>query len=146
MKLNGVAFGIEINTGTVAAPVYKKLASETSCSINVAYAEIDVTDKTSGDFGDFLSGLGNGDCSFEAFYNTTTGANEFGYDELFAMAGPNKPDVLVRIRVEQGVTDKTISFPAVITKLDITAQVNEGVKVSGGFKLKAKPVIGTATA
>jgi hypothetical protein len=143
-KLNGVALVIEILHGT-GTPVYKQIANQTTVKLGITFDEIDVTDKTSGDFGDFISGLGKGDCPFEGFYNDAPDTNMLSFEDLLLLAGPNK-SVSVRLRLEQGVSDKGITFPAIISSLDLDAGVNAGMKVTGTFKLKAKPVIATITA
>lgn len=143
-KLNGLAFIIEIEHGT-PTPSWKPIANQTTCKLGISYDEIDVTDKTSGDFGDFISGLGKGDCPFEAWYNDAPTTGTLSFEDLLTLAGPNK-SVNVRLRLEQGVSDKGMTFPAIISNLDLDAGVNAGMKVTGTFKLKAKPVIATISA
>lgn len=141
-KLNGFAAVVEIETGSPAS--YKPLANQTTLKLSESFDDIDVTDKTSGTYGDFLSGLGKGDLSFEFFYNTAPANGTLGYKELRPLAGPNKAPINVRIRVEEGATDTGITFQAILSSVDLDATNNQGMKVSGSFKLRTEPVIGTA--
>ena len=66
-KVKGKDIYIEVNTGTVGAPVWTKVGGQKSCTIDRGTAAIDVSDKDSNEWEESLAGYKNWSIPFDAF-------------------------------------------------------------------------------
>lgn len=65
-KVKGLAIWINVNTGTVAVPVWTKAGGQSNATFDRGVTTMDVTDKDSTDE-EHLIGIGNWGVSFDAF-------------------------------------------------------------------------------
>jgi len=68
MAVNGTQMLLLVNVGTAAVPIYEAVASQKDLGIEQASEEIDVSNKNSGRYAEFIPGRYSSTISLEALY------------------------------------------------------------------------------
>ena len=129
-KLNGT--DVLIYTSTDGGSTWKAVAHTSSATLGIEAATIEVTDKGSGGWSEFLGGVKSWTMEGEGFINYGTGAPDTGVSDLFDLL---IGDSTVQVRFTTNKTgDRIFSGTALVTSLSQEAPSEDAATYSMSFQ------------